>query len=142
MYKNKHPKEQKHFDEAIDALNNFAEVMQEQARLYEKECDDYWSNLSYEEQLKAFYSVVKRIHRAEIVENTSYRGALYDVFGFDLDSYGVGMECGYLDLHNAIYTDAELKEYNKQQGPKCAEPSDNNPWKGINMPPPLDIEKK
>ena len=37
--------------------------LQEEARVArEKENDDYWNNLSYEDQLKSFYSVVKRIY--------------------------------------------------------------------------------
>lgn len=70
--------------------------------LYEKECDEYWDNLSYDDKLKAFYSVVKRIVEGEIVEGRSYRGVLYDKFQFDMDSYGIGMDCGYMTLHNSI----------------------------------------
>lgn len=70
--------------------------------LYEKECDEYWDNLSYDDKLKAFYSVVKRIVEAEIIEGRSYRGVLYDKFQFDMDSYVIGMDCGYMTLHNSI----------------------------------------
>lgn len=79
------------------------EAHQEGALRYEKECNDFWDNLSYEDKLKAFYSVCKRLYQGEIKEQRSYRGVLYDVFGFDMDSYVVGMECGYMELHNAIY---------------------------------------
>lgn len=69
---------------------------------YEKECDEYWDNLSYDDKLKAFYSVVKRIVEGEIVEGRSYRGVLYEKFQFGIDSYGIGMDCGYMTLHNSI----------------------------------------
>jgi len=89
--------------------------IQEKAELaalrYEKECEQYWDNLDYEDKLKAFYSVVKRLVKGDIKENRSYRGVLYDVFGFDMDSYGIGMECGYLELHNSIIPKDEQAEY-------------------------------
>jgi hypothetical protein len=79
---------------------------------YEKDCDEYWDNLSYDDKLKAFYSVVKRIVKGDIEENRSYRGVLYDVFGFDADAYGIGMEAGYLSLHNSIIPKDQQAEYN------------------------------
>jgi len=78
---------------------------------YEKECEEYWNNLSYDDQLKAFYSVVKRLVKGEIEENRSYRGVLYDVFGFGPDAYGIGMECGLMSLHNSIIPKDEQAEY-------------------------------
>jgi hypothetical protein len=33
------------------------------------------------------------------------------VFGFDMDSYGIGMECGYMELHNSIIPKDEQAEY-------------------------------
>ena len=77
--------------------------LQEEARVArEKENDDYWNNLSYEDQLKSFYSVVKRIYQGEIKDKGSYRWVLYDVFGFGPEAYVLGMDCGYMYLHNAI----------------------------------------
>jgi hypothetical protein len=37
------------------------------------------------------------------------------VFGFETDSYIVGMDCGYLDLHNALF-DAGLYAKLKAEG--------------------------
>lgn len=68
----------------------------------EKECDEYWNNLEYEDQLKAFYSVVKRIYQGEIKDQGTYRYVLYDKFGFGPEAYVMGMDCGYMYLHNAI----------------------------------------
>ena len=44
----------------------------------------------------------KRIFKADITDNGSYRYALYDVFGFDPGMYMRGMDCGYMGIHNAI----------------------------------------
>lgn len=72
----------------------------------EKECDEYWDSLEYENQLKAFYSVVKRIYQGEIKEKGTYRYILYEVFQFGPEAYELGMDCGFMYLHNAI-VDAE-----------------------------------
>lgn len=77
---------------------------------YANECDDYWNNLSYEDKLKSFFSVVKRIVEGDIEQGRSYRGVLYDVFGFDADSYIIGMECGYMTLHNSIVKKKDNEE--------------------------------
>lgn len=77
----------------------------------EKECDEYWDNLSYEDKLKSFYSVVKRIVKGDIIDDGTYRYVLYDVFGFDMDAYIVGMDCGYMNLHNRIMSEKQYNEY-------------------------------
>jgi hypothetical protein len=47
------------------------------------------------------------------VENRSYRGVLYDTFGFDADSYGLGMDSGYFEIHNHIISKEQIQRYNK-----------------------------
>jgi hypothetical protein len=60
-------------------------------------------------KLKAFYAVTKRIHKADIEDNGTYRYALYDVFNFDESSYVIGMESGYLEIHNSIRSDDSIE---------------------------------
>jgi hypothetical protein len=91
-------------------IRDLQEHMLKEKEAYEKTCQEFWDKLSYEDKLKAFYSVVKRIHQAELVDRGSYRWALYDVFKFDMDAYGIGMECGYMELHNSIYTLDEIEK--------------------------------
>ena len=88
----------------------------EEARIaYDNASESLWNSLPYDDRLKVFHAVVKRICKAEIEEPGSYRYALYDVFGFEADSYIIGMDCGYLDLHNALY-DAGLYAKLKAEG--------------------------
>jgi predicted patatin/cPLA2 family phospholipase len=94
----------------LDSLDDLREHLQQEYEAYEKTCQEFWDKLSYDDKLKAFYSVVKRIHQAELVDRGSYRWALYDVFKFDMDSYGIGMDCGYMELHNSIYTLDEIEK--------------------------------
>ena len=68
----------------------------------EVEAETFWDNLSYEDKCNAFHAVVAKIHKADIEDGRSYRGSIYDVFGFDLDMYTRGMNCGYMTIHNAI----------------------------------------
>ena len=75
--------------------------------------DAWWNGLSEEEREEAFYAVCKRIYKAELVDRGSYRDALYDVFGFDMHMYGRGMDCGYMNIHNAIHIGEELQAMKK-----------------------------
>jgi hypothetical protein len=70
--------------------------------MFEAECEEYWNSLDYESQLKSFYSVVKRIHKGEFIDQGSYRYVLYEIFKFGPDAYVAGMDCGYMDIHNSI----------------------------------------
>jgi len=99
----------------LDAINSpeFLEVQKaykEATDQYEAENDEWWDNLSEEEREKAFYAICKRLHKGDYVKQGSYRYVLYQVFGFDMSMYGVGMDCGYMDLHNAIFGGLELKK--------------------------------
>lgn len=91
----------------IDILSEASETYNAAMRAYEAETDAWWAALPYDDKLRAFYSVVKRIHDGDIKQQGSYRYVLYDIFGFGPDAYGIGMECGYMTLHNAIKTDEE-----------------------------------
>lgn len=93
------------FNDIPSALAKMAQLQKEASESYEESCDEYWEGLSYEDQLKAFYSVVKRIHKGEIEDRGSYRWVLYDVFGFGPEAYSIGMDCGYMSLHNSIKVD-------------------------------------
>ena len=71
---------------------------------------EWWNELSEEDRLRAFRSVCRRIHQADIVERGSFRHALYEVFGFDADSYADGMDCGYMDIHNLIHEGMSFRQ--------------------------------
>lgn len=89
---------QKFFEE----MEEIGKVMEKAAAAYDADCDEFWMNLTYEEQLKVFHSVCKRIYKGDVVDKRSYRGVLYDVFGFQEDSYITGIDCGYINIHNYI----------------------------------------
>lgn len=65
--------------------------------------NDWWNSLTQEDQLKAFRCICRRIYEGDVKRRGSYRYVLYQVFGFGLDAYGDGLECGYMAIHNLIY---------------------------------------
>ena len=87
-----------------DEMKEFQRVYKEAQDAYDINAEKYWDALSYEDKLMAFYIVTKRIHKGDIIDKGSYRYVLYDVFGFDMDSYVVGMDSGYFDIHNGLYS--------------------------------------
>lgn len=92
-----------------DRWQELSKVMKEAQEIYEQEAEQFWSNLSYEDKLKAFYAVSKRIHKGDVEDKGSYRYVLYEIFGFEMESYGIGMDCGYMDIHNSIRTASEIE---------------------------------
>jgi hypothetical protein len=92
------------------ALQELGQIMDEITQEYDVDCEKYWLNLSNEDQLKSFYSVVKRICKAELEDRGSYRHALYQVFGFGEEAYIIGMDCGFMELHNSIYVGDEIEK--------------------------------
>lgn len=90
-----------------DSLAELSELQEEIETKTEAEMDAWWNALPKEDQMKAFYSVVKRLVDGELVQKGSYRYVLYNVFEFGSESYALGMQCGYALLHNSIERDVE-----------------------------------
>lgn len=79
-----------------------------------KEDAMWWEGLSYEDQLKAFRNVCRRIYEGDVKRRGSYRHVLYDVFGFGPDAYADGMDCGYMSIHNFIWQGIEAENAKAQ----------------------------
>lgn len=90
-------------EKALKALSELSELQVASQEEYDMKNDAWWNSLSQREREDAFYAVCKRIYKADIVDNGTYRYALYDVFNFDPSMYGAGMECGYMSIHNALF---------------------------------------
>jgi len=67
-----------------------------------EDVDAWWANADQATRQKAFLSVVKRIHKAEIQDRGSFKYGLIDVFNFGGDMYTPAIEHGYMELHNTI----------------------------------------
>ena len=90
-----------------DTLAELSELQEDIEKQTEREMDEWWNALTKDDQMKAFYSVMKRLVDGELEQKGSYRYVLYDVFGFGPESYMLGMMCGYMSLHNSIERDVE-----------------------------------
>ena len=81
-------------------------------RLWELELEEdhskFWNSLNKDDQLKAFCSVMRLLHKAELEEHGSYRYTLYDVFGFGPESYAQAQLSGFMAIHNAIWDGERL----------------------------------
>lgn len=75
---------------------------------FEKDSEKAWNNLDEDTKLKVFCAISKKIHKAELIDNGTYRYVLYDAFGFGPEAYVPAQLSGYLDIHNAIYDDKRL----------------------------------
>lgn len=76
-------------------------------RAAQEQLDSALSNfdcLTNEQKLDFFCAVVFLLKKFEMDEQRSYRGVLYDGFGFGLESYTRALEAGFVELHNAIYS--------------------------------------
>lgn len=91
----------------MDTLTELGELQEDLEKQTEREMDEWWNAMPKEDQMKAFYSVVKRLVDGELEQKGSYRYVLYDVFGFGPESYMLGMMCGFMSLHNSIERDVE-----------------------------------
>jgi len=98
-------KRQEVLDSLAEAGRTFSKAMNE----YQDSCNSYWNSLNPEEQLMAFCAIVERLHQGELEHKRSYRGMLYDVFGWGSEAYATAQCAGFLDLHNSIYTFEDLK---------------------------------
>lgn len=87
------------------SLEGLSEIYEQIQSINHEREEQLWNSLSSEQQLDVFCAVVRRIYQGELEDKGTYRYVLYQVFQFGLDSYSRGMDCGYLTLHNSIYTE-------------------------------------
>lgn len=92
-----------------EEFQKIRQALQQSLVEYERSVDEFWNNLDYEDQLRAFYAVSSRIYKGEVEQRQTYRGVLYDVFNFDADAYALGMDCRYMDLHNLLFEAVQLQ---------------------------------
>jgi hypothetical protein len=117
MVKNPNPYEKngKTYKSFSDYLNSdeykeFLKIQEEALEQYEQKSKEYFESLEMDNQLLLFFYITNTIYKNYFQDNSSYRGLLYDKFGFNPEAYSLGMDSGMFALHNAISTPDELEE--------------------------------
>ena len=117
MVKNPNPfdKNGKTYKSFSDYLNSdeYKELLKiEEVALeqYEQKAKEYFDSLEIDNKLLLFFHITNTIFENYFKYNSSYRGLLYDKFGFGPEAYSLGMDSGMFALHNAISTPDELEE--------------------------------
>lgn len=87
-----------------ETLSHTADVLNDVIDQIKIEEESYWNSLSKEDQLSAFNCICRRLSKGKLEESRSYRGILYDIFGFGVDSYIRAQAAGFIDIHNSIMT--------------------------------------
>ena len=85
---------------AVNILENYDEF----EKSFAEQRANFFNSLSKEEQLLVFCEVVSKLVKSELKDKRSYRGVLYEEFGFGPDAYVKAQVSGFLELHNSIIT--------------------------------------
>ena len=68
----------------------------------------WWNSLSKQEKEDAFISVRQLIYEGELKKQCSYRYLMHVIFGFEKEMYDIGIDYGYMDIHNHLFGGVEL----------------------------------
>jgi len=99
----------------LDQLEDVQQLWKQQETENDYRADKFWDSLSPEDKLLAFHSVCKRIFKGDVEERGTYRYVLYDVFGFGPDAYMIGMDCGYMAIHNILFRGLDAEEQERKE---------------------------
>ena len=110
-----HDKNGKTYESFTDYLNSeeykeYLEIQEEALGQYTQKAKEYFESLETDNQLLLFFHITNQIFENYFKDNSSYRGLLYDKFGFGPESYTIGMDSGMFAIHNAISTPDESEE--------------------------------
>lgn len=102
-------------DPSFDAiLKEITEAIEAKSQKQKSESDAFWESLTVDQRMSAFQAVTERLHQAW-KEGRSYRGVLYETFGFSPYAYTMGMDSGFFWMWN------ELPEHHSNLPPKVVE---------------------
>jgi hypothetical protein len=93
-----------------DEYKEYLEIQFNALKDYKQKSKEYFESLETDNQLLLFFYITNVIFENYFNDNGSYRGLLYDKFGFGPEAYSLGCDSGMFTLHNAISTPDHLEE--------------------------------
>jgi uncharacterized protein YkuJ len=93
-----------------DEYKEFLEIQEEALEQYKQKAKECFDSLEMDNKLLLFFHITNTIFENYFKDNSSYRGLLYDKFGFGPEAYTLGMDSGMFALHNSISTPDENEE--------------------------------
>jgi hypothetical protein len=97
-----------------EALQELSDIQEDIETQFDEDANAFWNALSKEEQMLAFYVVVRNLADAELKDDfETYRTILYQRFEFPSESYMIGMMSRFMELHNSILRPSEQSAYRK-----------------------------
>lgn len=93
-----------------EEYKEYSEMQFNALKDYKQKSKEYFHSLENDNQLLLFFYITNVIFENYFKDNSSYRGLLYDKFGFGPEAYSLGCDSGMFALHNAISTPDELEE--------------------------------
>ena len=93
-----------------EEYKEFIRIEEEALEQYSLKAKEYFKSLDMDDQLLVFFHITNVIFKNYFNDNGSYRGLLYDKFGFGPEAYSLGCDSGMFTLHNSISNPAEIEE--------------------------------
>ena len=93
-----------------EEYKEFLEIEEKALVEYKQKAKEYFQGLDVDNQYLLFFYITNTIFENYFKDGGSYRGLLYDKFGFGPETYSLGLDSGMFALHNSISTPAENEE--------------------------------
>jgi hypothetical protein len=93
-----------------DEYKEFLDIQEKAIVEYKNRAKEYFESLETDNQLMLFFYITNCIFENYFKGSGSYRGLLYDKFGFGPDSYSIGLDSGMFSVHNAISTPEDIEK--------------------------------
>jgi hypothetical protein len=93
-----------------DEYNELLKIEEKVKEQYTLKAKEYFDSLETDNQLMMFFYITNLIFKNYFEDRGSYRGLLYDKFGFGPEAYSLGLDSGMFAVHNSISTPNEEEE--------------------------------